>query len=246
MMDIDLNNLPTFQIYDYRFDAFFKKLQPNGLQLDEIQRLEMVQMIDNNVAIKNSFINYIIANLKELDGAESEYRTIERVILNAWMFTALTTADCMVTCKYFLLANTDYDRRYMRGKLKVILNEGIKKLVGFKADKKDGRIWTSISGIMKHFPGSVFQQQFAELDRRLRECIDQSSWWKTERDAETHLDPIAIISTRQEDLDENTVMLESLQLIGAVDAVSHFLQNLHAALTNWLNDLYKKHPEIFK
>lgn len=246
MMDIDLNNLPTFQIQEYRFDAWFEKIQPNGLQLNESQRQELIQMIDYDVAINNGFINHIITSLQESGDEESEYNTINRALLNAWLFTALTTADCMVACKYFLLADTDYDRRYMRGKLKVIMNEGIKKLVGFKADKKDEKVWTSISGIMKHFPGSVFQQQFADLDLRLRECINQSSWWKTERDAETHLDPIAVISTRQEDLDESTVMLESIQLIGAVDAVNHFLQNLHAGLTNWLNDLYRKHPEKFK
>ncbi len=247
MIDIDLNNLPTFRIYNYHFDAFFEKVQPNGIQLNEVQRRELVQMIDSDVAINESFINLIIGNLKELDdNDESEYRTIDQVILKAWLFVSQTTADCMVACKYFMLADKEYDRRYMRGKLKVILNEGIKKLVGFKADKKEGKVWTSISEIMKHFPGAVFQQQFAELDRRLKECVERSSWWKTERDAETHLDSMAIVLTRHEDLDESTVMIESLQLIGAIDAVNHFLQNLHAGLTNWLNDLYRTHPEKFK
>ena len=32
----------------------------------------------------------------------------------------------MVAGKYFILADRDYDRRFMRGKLFVILNEGFK------------------------------------------------------------------------------------------------------------------------
>lgn len=245
MIDIDLNNLPTFQVYDYHYEAWFKNIQPNGLVVNEMQRRELVQMIDSDIALNNEFLNLIVANLREIDGKDSEYYTIDRVISNALLFTTQTTADCMVACKYFLLADTDYDRRYMRGKLKVILNEGIKKLAGFKSDKTEEKVWTSISGIMKHFPGLKYQQQFKELDALLKRHVSQSSWWKEERDAETHLDALEILKSRQKDLDESTVMIESLQLIEAIDAVSHFLQNLHAGLTNWLNDLYRKHPEQF-
>ena len=245
MIEVDLNNLPTFQIYDYPFEAWFEKIQPNGLPLNARQRRKLVRMIDSNVDIINTFINHLVTSLRESEDVESEYHTIDRVISNAWLFTAQTSADCMVACKYFLLADTEYDRRYLRGKLKVILNEGIKKLVGFGTDKKKETVWATISGIMKHFPDSVYQQQFAELDRLLKRHVSQSSWWKDERDAEVHLDSMEVYLSRQKDLDESTVIMESIQLIGAIDAVSHFLQNLHAGLTNWLNDLYRNHPERF-
>lgn len=46
--------------------------------------------------------------------------------------------DSMVVGKYFILADRDYDQRFMRGKLFVILKEGFKKLYGFneKSHKK--------------------------------------------------------------------------------------------------------------
>lgn len=245
MKEIDINNLPVFSLNDYNYASWFETINPNGTTLNGVQRHELVEMIDADVAINADFIKLIIEDYKELEGKDSEYHTIERVITNAWLFTAQTSADCMVACKYILLADTDYDRRYMRGKLQVILNEGIKKLVGFKSNDSKGKVWTSISGIMNHFPGPLYTQQFAVLDNLLKQHASRSSWWKDERDAETHLDAWGILKTRQRELDESTVMLESLQLIGAIDAVSHFLQNLHAGLTNWLNDLYRRHPEQF-
>jgi len=245
MTEIDINNLPVFPLYDYHYASWFEKIIPNGSTLNAEQRQELVRRIDAGVAINVDYIGFITNCLKELEGKDSDYYNIERVITNASLFTALTSADCMVACKYFLLANTDYDRRYMRGKLQVILNEGIKKLIGFKPDDNKGKVWTSITGIMNHFTGSEYRRQFAELDGLLKRHAAISSWWRDERNAETHLDPRGILESRQRELDESTVMLESLKLIGAIDAVSHFLQNLHAGLTNWLNDLYRHHPEKF-
>lgn len=242
---IDINNLPVYPLYDYHYSSWFEKINPNGVSLNADQRQELVRLIDNDVANEVEFIRFITNTQKELDGKDSDYYRIERVLTNAWLFTTQTTADCLVACKYFILADTDYDRRYMRGKLKVILNEGIKKLVGFKSDDKTEKVWTTISGIMNHFSGSLYKQQFSKLDDLLRQHVSCSSWWKDERDAETHLDAWAILKSRQLDLDESAVMLESLQLIGAIDAVNHFIQNLHAGLTNWLNDLYRRHPEQF-
>lgn len=242
---ISVNNLPIYPLYDYHYASWFETINPNGTTLNTDQRHKLVKMIDADVAINAGFIKFIIEGYNELEGKDSEYHTIERVITNAWLFTAQTSADCMVACKYFLLADTDYDRRYMRGKLQVILNEGIKKLVGFKSNDSKGKVWTSIAGIMNHFPGSLYTQQFASLDELLKQHASSSNWWWEERNAETHLDALEILKSRQRELDESTVMLESMQLIGAIDAVSHFLQNLHAGLTNWLNDLYKHHPEQF-
>lgn len=242
---ISVNNLPIYPLYDYHYESWFEKIDPNGKSLNAAQRQELVRMIDSDVEKNIEFIGIIMDNLKELEGKDTEYYRIERVITDAWLFTTQTAADCMVACKYFLIADTDYDRRYMRGKLQVILNEGIKKLVGFKSDNMKEKVWTSIAGIMNHFPGSLYTQQFASLDELLKQHASSSNWWWEERNAETHLDALEILKSRQRELDESTVMLESLQLIGAINAVSHFLQNLHAGLTNLLNDLYRRHPEQF-
>lgn len=242
---IAVNDLLIYPLYDYHYTSWFEKINPNGSTLNAAQRQELVRMIDADVVTNVEFIRLITESQKEFEVKDSDYYKIELVITNAWLFTAQTSADCMVACKYFLLANTDYDRRFMRGKLQVILNEGIKKLVGFKSDENKGKVWTSVAGIMNHFTGSEYRRQFAELDALLKRHASSSNWWWKERNAETHLDALEILKSRQRELDESTVMLESMQLIGAIDAVSHFLQNLHAGLTNWLNDLYKHHPEQF-
>lgn len=49
----------------------------------------------------------------------------------------MTMCDRMVAGKYFILADTDYDKRFMRGKMKVFLNEGFKRLYGYNETNKN-------------------------------------------------------------------------------------------------------------
>lgn len=246
MNNIELTNLPVYNMFDYHYDTWFESIRSNGNVLNVMQRRELVKMIDLHVEQNEGFLSLIVDSLNTISNNNSDYNVVEREILSAWMFISQTTADCLVLCKYYLIADTGYDRRLMRGKLKVIMNEGIKKLIGFAPNAKKDTVWESISSIMKHFPGSAYQQQYNELGDLLRKHASSSSWWKDCRDAETHLDALYLYITRQEDLSESVVMIESLQLVRALDAVDHFLNNLHAGLTNWLTNQYRNHPEQFK
>lgn len=241
---IDLNKLPTYRTYNFCFENWFRDIQPNGSTLNEKQKREMIQMIDSQVESKRNLLFLIYDYLVEIGDNKNDFYTIERIIVLAWLFIAQTTADCMVACKYFLISDTDYDRQFMRGKLKVIFNEGIKKLIGFSTGGKKETVWGSISQIINRF-SETYRKQYLELDKLLKKHASQSSWWKETRDAETHFDSLNLFLSRQESVDESTVMIESLQLIGALDSVSHFLHNLHACTTNWLNNQYKNHPEQF-
>ncbi len=49
----------------------------------------------------------------------------------------------MVAGKYFILADHDYDWRFMRRKLFVILNDGFKKLNGFNMKSHKKSEWNS-------------------------------------------------------------------------------------------------------
>jgi hypothetical protein len=68
-----------------------------------------------------------------------------------------------------------------------------------------------------------------------------SFWWKEERVQEVHyLDMIKLYESRQEDLNESTVMMETLRLFHALLAVSHFLGNENGCVLNYLISKYRR------
>lgn len=67
-----------------------------------------------------------------------------------------------------------------------------------------------------------------------------SSWWKEERNLETHLDMEKLYKSRQEEVIESKVMMDSLKLFNALMAVDNFLTNMHACLRNYLVEKYRK------
>lgn len=141
--------------------------------------------------------------------------------------------DSMVAGKYFILADLDYDRRFMRGKLFVILNEGFKKLYGFNMKSHKKSEWNRLRLIMKYFP-EVINRQYQELTYLLEKQSHTSSWWKDERNYEPHLDTEKLYKSRQEEIIESKVMMDSLKLFNTLMAVSNFLGNVHACLFNFL------------
>lgn len=151
----------------------------------------------------------------------------------------MTMCDCMVAGKYFILADTDYDRRVMRGKMKVILNEGFKKLYGYKEVNKKKSEWFRLLDFMKYFPENL-KLQYQYLTALLENQSKSSSWWKEERDNETHIDSEKLYNSRMVDIKESKEMMETLQLYNALFAVNHFLGNAHAYLTNLLVDKYRR------
>ena len=142
--------------------------------------------------------------LEDTKERHDEYHKIDRIVVSVCLFVLITMIDSMVAGKYFILADRDYDRRFMRGKLFVILNEGFKKLYGFN------------------------------------EQSHISSWWKDERNYETHLDTEKLYKSRQEEIIESKVMMDSLKLFNTLLAVSHFLENVHACLLNFLVRKYRR------
>lgn len=68
----------------------------------------------------------MISILEDAKEQHDEYHEINRIVVSVYLFVLITMIDSMVAGKYFILADRDYDRRFMRGKLFVILNEGFK------------------------------------------------------------------------------------------------------------------------
>ena len=147
--------------------------------------------------------------------------------------------DCMVAGKYFILADTDYDRRFMRGKMKVILNEGFKRLYGYNETNKNKAEWFRLQGYLQFFP-EIIKRQYQELTDQLEKQSKVSSWWKDERDYETHIDSEKLYESRMVDIEESKEMMETLRLYDALFAVNHFLTNVHACLRNYLVEKYRR------
>lgn len=243
-MDNNIIDLEMFPIRLIVFDSYFKSIVPNGISPTEEQRKEMVKIIDERVSIYSKGLELIHKALNQLPSNPSEYELSKYSIDLALLYVLQTTSDCMVASKYYLLANQDYDKRYMRGKLKVILNEGFKNLYGFNDKDRKKSHWGKVSEIVRFFP--LLTNQHRKVDEILSKQANNSSWWKKERDLEVHLEPVELYESRQEDLSESKVMIDTIKLLDALGIVEQFVGNLHASLTNWMNMQYRLHPEMFK
>ena len=243
-MDNVIFDVEMFPIRLIVFDSYFKSIEPNGISPTDEQNKEMVRIIDERVSVYSKGLEMIHKAFRQLPSCPSEYDYSKYTVDMALLYNLQTTSDCMVASKYYLLANQDYDKRYMRGKLKVILNEGFKNLYGFTDKDRKKSHWGKVSEIVRYFP--LLTNQHRQVEELLSKQANKSSWWKIERNIEVHLDPLLLYESRQEELNESKVMIETIQLFDALDIVGQFVWNQHACLTNWLNQLYLQHPELFK
>ena len=239
MMNDNLENLQYFPIRDYKYATYFEEVQYNGKTLTADERKEFVAVIDETISDYSDglpLINDILESFKELPG---EYQEIERTVASVMLFVLMTMIDSMVASKYFILADKDYDRRYMRGKLMVILNEGFKQLYGFEKKTHKKSEWDRLLPLMKYFPENI-NQQYRELTFLLERHSKSSSWWRDERNCETHLDAEKLYASRQEEIIESKVMMDSSKLFNTLLAVDRFLTNMHACFMNYLREKIRR------
>lgn len=238
-MNEDIDNIQYSPIQDFKYAHWFEDVQYSGKTLSNIERENMVGVIKETIDFFSEglpMMNDILENIRNL---EDEYHRIERMVVSVMLFVLMTMIDSLVASKYFILADKDYDRRFMRGKLFVILNEGFKKLYGFNENGHKKSEWDKLRSLMKYFP-KVINLQYQELTYLLERHSKSSSWWKEERNLETHLDMEKLYKSRQEEVIESKVMMDSLKLFNALMAVDNFLTNIHACLRNYLVEKYRK------
>ena len=226
-------------ILNYRYGRWFQHVAYNGRILNDEERKEFVKITDETVSISTSGLPLLTEELKRLEGIQDDYSKICRAVYSVSLFVGMTMCDCMVAGKYFILADNDYDKRFMRGKMKVILNEGFKKLYGYIEKNKNNSEWFSLLEYMKYFP-EVINRQYQELTYLLEKESKASSWWKEERDYETHIDALKLYSSRMEKIEESKEMMEAIRLYNALLAVDHFLTNAHSCVRNVLVEKYRK------
>ena len=127
-MNEDLANIQYAPIWNYKYSNWFKTVQYNNKTLSDSERKELVTVIDETVAQFSSGLPMMHKYQETIKNYQDEYHVIDRTVNSVILFLITTMIDNMVASKYFLIADKDYDRRFMRGKLMVILNEGFKRL----------------------------------------------------------------------------------------------------------------------
>jgi hypothetical protein len=235
----DLSFRTYSPILNYRYDRWFQSVEYNGRTLDDEERKEFVKVIDETVSTFTSGLPLLTEELKRSEELNEDYHRIRRAVYSVSLFVVMTMCDCMVAGKYFILADTDYDKRFMRGKMKVILNEGFKKLYGYKEGNKKKTEWFKLLDYMKYFP-EIINQQYRYLTDQLENLSKMSNWWKDERNYETHIDSEKLYDSRMVEIEESKEMMETHRLYDALLAVNYFLTNVHACLRNFLVDKYRR------
>lgn len=238
-MNEEIDNTQYSPIRDFKYAQWFEDVQYSGKTLSESEREKVVDVINETIAFFSEGLPMMNDILQTDRNLEDEYHHVERTVVSVMLFVLMTMIDSMVANKYFILADKNYDRRFMRGKLFVILNEGFKKLYGFNENGHKKSEWNKLQPLMKYFP-EVINRQYQELTHLLENHSKSSSWWKEERNLETHLDMEKLYKSRQEEVIESKVMIDSLKLFGTLMAVDNFLTNIHACLRNYLVEKYRR------
>lgn len=233
MMHEDLDNIQYSPILDYKYARFFEEVQYNGKTLSDAERKELVAVINETIAQYSEGLPMMHEMLESTKGQHDDYHEIDRTVVSVMQFVLITMIDSMVASKYFILADNDYDRRFMRGKLMVILNEGFKRLYGFDEKTHTKSEWDRLLPMMGRFP-EVINRQYQELTYHLEKHAKSSSWWKEERNLETHMDAEKLYISRLEEIIESKVIMDSMKLFNTLLAVNHFLSNVHACLFNYV------------
>ncbi|WP_289065329.1 hypothetical protein [uncultured Alistipes sp.] len=220
-----------------------RKLTYNNRILSEQERAEFCRVSDEYIKMFSESIDGIYRLAKEDSSSNnSDYKKITDTVINISIFTGYSFCDCIVLMKLFVRATNPYEKSMLRGKLKVQLNEGFKKLYGFTQKGYKDSYCAQLENIMPMFPG--FRNKFNELSSDLA-LISKDSWWKDERNAEVHINAGRLYELRHEEINESKVAMETMQLIDLFNRFNHLVNNMHRALLNHMIARYVKENGIY-
>ena len=233
-MDKDIYQIPYEVLYDHNYATWFQDYQFSNVTLTKAQREDLSKGIDEAIEQFSEGLPMAYNELENIKDLHDEYHNIERIITSVSLFTVITMVDSMIATKLFILAEKDHDKRFLRGKLKVILNEGFKKLFGFinTSSNKESE-WTRLGSIMRFFPETI-QFQYQKVTVHLTNSALSSSWWKDVRDPETHMQAEKLYTSRMEEIIESEVVRDSLKLFDTFMAVNQFLGEANKCMINYL------------
>ncbi len=173
-MNEDFANIQYSPVREYKYAQWFEEIHYNGKTLSESERKEFISIVDETISTYSEGLPMMNDILESTKGKDDEYHIIDRTIISVMLFALMTMIDSMIACKYFIIADKDCDRRFMRGKLFVILNEGFKKLYGFNENSHKKSEWDRLLPLMRHFP-EVINLQYQDLTYLLEKHSKSSS-----------------------------------------------------------------------
>lgn len=162
---------------------------------------------------------------------------ITKTVLDVGIFTCYTYCDCTVLLKHFVLSTDLYEKRLFRGKLKVLLNEGFKRLYGFNDKQQKKSYYIKLGEIIDYFPG--FQLEYKSILSNLQHLSKLSSWWRDERNTEVHLDMSQLYKARHEEINESKVAMEAQLLMGLLVQINKLMGRMHQAYINYMSEHLK-------
>ena len=157
---------------------------------------------------------------------------ITKTVLDVGIFTSYTFCDCVALLKHFVLSSNSYDKSLFRGKLKVLLNEGFKRLHGFNDKQREKSYYIKLGEIINHFPG--FLSEYDSILLKLKRLSERSSWWKDERNIEVHLDMSQLYKARHEEINESKVAMEAHLLIDLLVQINKLMGRMHQAYIDYM------------
>lgn len=161
-----------------------------------------------------------------------DHDKISKTVLDVGIFTSYTFCDCVALLKHFVLSSNAYDKSLFRGKLKVLLNEGFKRLYGFNDKQREKSYYIKLGEIMNYFPG--FKSEYDFILLKLKQLSEQRTWWRGERNIEVHLDMSQLYKARHEEINESKVAMETHLLIDLLVQINKLMGRMHQAYIDYI------------
>lgn len=201
-----------------------RKLAYNNRILTAEEREEYCRIADGYINEYSKYVEDVFQLLQKVSISKNvKFIEIFKTILDVSTFMTYACCDCIVLNKLFVQATNPYEKSFLRGKLKVQLNESFKKLYGFKNGYRDSYCAKLEKIIAKSFP--EYKRPFDDLLSDLAQ-ISKASWWKEERDAEVHVDVAKLYELRHEEINESKVVMEAGQLTSLFRRINRFIADL--------------------
>lgn len=158
----------------------------------EVVIREITEVLDKNYRM-----------IKVIENWQDELATKLKSLYEASLFVYTIYGDAMTLYHILLSSSSPYEQRYAEAKIYPLINEGFKKLYGFHRKNKNGEVgadkgtYWSFFNELKPIMEEEDLRLFYQVSSELASVSLTSSWWKTIRDGETHLDIVHMYEFRK-------------------------------------------------
>ncbi len=204
----------------------------NNKVLSAQEKENLCNYMDKTINELSESIDGMYQLLKEEFKSDTEFNKIQREQTQVSIFLSITLADCIVLSKLFIKASNLYEKNMLRGKLKVLLNEGFKNLYGFTEKGRSSSYWYKIEGLKDNFPG--YKGRITSITNDLEKISKMNSWWKEERCAEVHIDAMKLCELRYRKINENKEIIETLYLVDCITKINQLLRDMGQSLIDYM------------